>query len=132
MKTVYPVYLSEIEDGKYLVNIPDFHSCTEGNDLADAIYMGRDAIGSLGITYEDEKMEIPAPFSSEYVPEQNEFRTLIDVNFEAYRLALDTRLVKKNCTIPYYLEEAAKKAGINFSSVLTEALASRLDLPLRA
>ena len=131
-KMVYPVYLSEIENGKYLVNIPDFHSYTEGNDVAEAIFMARDCLGSLGITYEDDNMEIPAPFSADYTPEENEFRNYVDVDFEAYRLALDTRLVKKNCTIPYYLEAAAEKAGINFSRTLTEALASRLNLPLRA
>ena len=35
---VYPIVLSKDGNG-YLVNIPDFEIDTEGNDLADAIFM---------------------------------------------------------------------------------------------
>ena len=38
----------------------------------------------------------------------------------------DNRTVKKNCTIPYYLNVEAEKAGINFSRLLQEALKQKL------
>jgi post-segregation antitoxin (ccd killing protein) len=53
---------------------------------------------------------------------------MIDVDFVAYRRKHDNRMVKKNCTIPYYLNVEAEKLGINFSRVLQEALLQKLKL----
>ena len=128
MKEVYPVFLKQDESGGYLVSIPDFHSFTEGSDLANAITMARDAIGSVGLAYEDDGEEIPKPFSSVHEAEEGEFETLIDIDFANYRAALDNRLVKKNCTIPYSLEKKATEMGLNFSRVLVEALQEKLGM----
>lgn len=48
-------------------------------------------------------------------------RILVDIDFTKYRLKNDMRSVKKNCTIPSWLNFEAEKAGINFSSVLQKA-----------
>lgn len=48
--------------------------------------------------------------------------TLVDVDFAEYRKKVDNKAVKKNCTIPYWLNVEAEKAGINYSKVLQEAL----------
>ena len=50
------------------------------------------------------------------------FATWVDVDFAEYCKKVDNRAVKKNCTIPYWLNVKAEKAGINFSKVLQEAL----------
>ena len=126
MAEVYPIYLQEANEGGYCVRIPDFDQYTEGKDLADAILMARDAIGQMGVYYEDKGKEIPSPFSAKVEMEKNEIKSLIDVDFTEYREKNENRLVKKNCTIPYYLEREAEKRGINFSRVLTEELARRL------
>ena len=52
MKAVYPIILTPAERG-YVVFVPDLDINTEGDDLADAIEMARDAIGIWGITEED-------------------------------------------------------------------------------
>ena len=132
MKGVYPVYLEKLEEGGYLVTIPDFGNFTEGKDLADAIYMARDAIGILGMDLQENGEEIPKPFSAEYTPGEGQEKTLVDIDFDAYRNSLDTRLVRKNCTIPYYLENAAEQAGLNFSRLLAEAISTKLNIPLKA
>ena len=49
MKAVYPIILTPAERG-YVVFVPDLDINTEGEDLADAIEMARDAIGLWGIT----------------------------------------------------------------------------------
>ena len=126
----YPVFLLCVDNKGYAVRIPDFDQYTEGKDLADAICMARDAIGMMGIYYEDRGKAIPAPGSAKADLEESEFITYVDIDFEDYRSKHEKRFVKKNCTIPYYLEQAAEKQGINFSRVLAEALAERLDLPL--
>lgn len=127
MVVVYPVILKE-DDGEYVVRIPDFHTVTEGKDLADAIYMARDAIGLLGIDYEDDGKELPVPNGTEYNIEEGERITLVDVNLTEYRKRHDNRMVKKNCTIPYYLNIEAEKQGINFSRVLQEALITKMNM----
>ena len=126
MKGVYPVFISK-EDDYYVVNIPDFDIDTEGTDLADAIFMARDAIGIMGIQFEDEGKEIPTAGTVKATAKEGEITTLVDVDFTEYRRKYDNRMVKKNCTIPFSLCEAAEKAGINFSNVLREALREKLN-----
>lgn len=126
MKAVYPVFIRQ-EGSDYLVRIPDFDIVTEGRSLVDAIYMARDAIGLMGIDYEDDGIEIPEANSvSEEI--EGSIKTLVDVDFDEYRRKHDNRMVKKNCTIPYYLSIEAEKNGINCSSVLREALKEKLCL----
>lgn len=122
---VYPVILSKDSEG-YFVTIPDFDINTQGTDLADAIYMARDAIGIMGIQYQDDSKPLPIPFSHDFILEEGDMQTLVDVDFASYRRKHDTRMVKKNCTIPYYLSIAAEKEGINFSRLLQEALQEAL------
>lgn len=126
MAVVYPVILSKEANG-YFVTIPDFDANTEGETLEDAIFMARDAIGILGIEMEDEGEQLPKPFSRTYEKELGDQVALIDIDFEDYRKKHDNRTVKKNCTIPYYLNAQAEKAGINFSRLLQDALKRELS-----
>ncbi len=125
MLKVYPVILTQTEEG-YIVNVPDFDVDTQGKDLGEAIYMARDVIGIMGIELEDEGKELPEPFSVEFTLEKGDMKTLVDVDFTEYRKKHDNRMVKKNCTIPYYLNVEAEKQGINFSRVLQDALSEKL------
>lgn len=126
MKRVYPVVFTKCESG-YLVDVPDFDIATEGNDLADAIDMARDAICLMGITKEDEGKPVPESSEIQVVSlEEGQFCTLIDCDFEDYRKALDNRSVKKNCTLPSWLNKKAENAHVNFSAVLQEALIEKL------
>ena len=54
-------------------------------------------------------------------------QTLVDIDFSEYRRKHDNRMVKKNCTIPYYLNVEAEKRGLNFSRLLQEALLSKIN-----
>lgn len=126
MVAVYPVILSK-DNGGYFVTIPDFEINTQGDTLEEAIYMARDAIGIMGIELEDEGESLPTPFSKKYEKEDEDIETLVDVDFAEYRKKNDNRKVKKNCTIPYYLNVEAEKAGINFSQLLQEALMQKLN-----
>ena len=126
MAVVYPVILSKEANG-YFVTIPDFDANTEGETLEEAIFMARDAIGMLGIEMEDEGEQLPKPFSRTCEKELGDQEALIDIDFEDYRKKHDNRTVKKNCTIPYYLNAQAEKAGINFSRLLQDALKRELS-----
>jgi len=121
----YPIVIS-IDKDDYIVYIPDFEINTSGKNLAEAIFMARDAIGLMGITMQDEGEELPEAFSKEYDLEEGDIKTIVDIDFEDYRKKHDNRMVKKNCTIPYYLNVEAEKRGINFSRVLQEALIAKI------
>ena len=126
MKRVYPVIFTKC-DTEYLVYIPDFDISTQGENIADAIDMARDAINLMGITKEDLNQPIPEPSYIEKIDlEKGQFSTLVDCDFDEYRIALDNRAVRKNCTLPSWLNKKAEKAHINFSAVLQEALIERL------
>ena len=94
MKAVYPIILTPAERG-YVVFVPDLDINTEGEDLADAIEMARDAIGLWGITEEDAGREIPQASGTMPHPEEQEIVTLVDIDFAAYRRANDLRTVRK-------------------------------------
>lgn len=130
MKVFYPVILEKCDDGSgYLVTIPDFDNNTFGETIPEAIEMARDAINLLCVTYEDDKEELPAPSDLAALScKTNEIKTLVDADPDAYRRMLDNRAVKKNCTIPSWLNEKAEQANINFSAVLQEALKQRLQI----
>jgi post-segregation antitoxin (ccd killing protein) len=50
------------------------------------------------------------------------------VDFAEYRRKNDMRAVKKNCTIPSWLNYEAERAGVNFSAVLQTALKQELNV----
>lgn len=130
MKFVYPIILTK---GKkfVVVYIPDFDINTQGSDIGDAIEMARDAIGLVGVDMEDEGEALPKPSSLHDVQKKapNEsIVSLVDIDFAVYRAKNDMRSVKKNCSIPSWLNYEAERAGINFSAVLQSALKQKLNL----
>jgi predicted RNase H-like HicB family nuclease len=127
LKKVYPIVLTPVDSG-YVVFVPDLEINTEGADLADAIYMARDAIGLWGICEQDVGRQIPEPASLAPETEGNEFVTLVDIDFAEYRKKQDNRTVRKNLTIPSWLNVEAENAGINFSAVLQDALKEQLGV----
>jgi len=135
MKLVYPIIIKkDPEDGVYLVAVPDMHEYTQGRDFYDAIAMGRDIIGLSALDHEDRKADYPKPSSADEAfdiveddPDMDfDFSdgvlTYVDIDTSAYRNRIRNRTVKKNCTIPGWLNEKAEAQGINFSGVLKDAL----------
>lgn len=89
-------------------------------------------IGLSGIEYEDRGKTLPKPSDRATVeadyPEA--IVNLVNVDFLKYRRINDSRAVRKNCTIPGWLNVAAEKAGVNFSAGLQEGLRRELKLDL--
>lgn len=54
--------------------------------------------------------------------------TMVDVNFTEYRRKMDNRMVRRNVTLPNWLNQAAEAADLNVSGVLQEALKQKLSL----
>lgn len=132
MKAAYPIVMSKGE--KFIVVfVPDFNINTQGTDYADAMEMARDAIGLMGIDMEDEKEPIPEPSKLEDVAgtEEGDVVTLVDVDFLEYRRKNDMRTVRRNVSLPSWLNAEADKAGLNVSAVLQAALKQELQIAER-
>ncbi len=127
MKVVYPVVFTPLEEGGYMAYVPDLQINTSGKDLADAIYMARDAISLIGIDMEDDGEPLPEP-SMEAPHEENEIVTFVDADLTEYRRSIEQKTVRRNVSLPSYLDAAANKAGINVSAVLQTALKQQLGL----
>ncbi len=125
MKGAYPILINK---ETFVVYVPDFDIHTQGTDIENCIEMAREAIGLSGISLEDIGKTIPKPSYELPEKESNELATFVDVDFGYYRQLEDNRMVKRNCTIPNYLNVMGERAGFNFSEVLRTALMERLHL----
>lgn len=129
MKKIYPIILTPGTDFGYVVYVPDFDINTEGKDLEDALFMANDAICLMGNDMEDDNKPLPQASRPENVTlADNETLALIEADFSDYRRKHDKRTIRKNCTIPSWLNEAASKAGLNFSKILQDGLMRALNL----
>ena len=135
MKKVYPVILTQAEDC-ILIEVPDLEILTQGKDLADAIEMARDAIGLTIITMQDKGRDIPIPSieaninmkAATFAEDGVNMMALVDIDVEAYRRKYDNKTVRRNVTLPNWLNKEAEKAHLNVSRVLQEALMLKLGV----
>ncbi|MEG1017111.1 MAG: type II toxin-antitoxin system HicB family antitoxin [Oscillospiraceae bacterium] len=128
MRSVYPVVFTKCNGG-YMAYVPDFDINSQGDDLAEAIEMARDAIGIMGIDIQDDKKVLPDSTPLESVPhEVGEVVSLVDIDFTAYRRANERRTVRRNVSLPSWLNTEAEKAGINVSALLQTAIKNELKL----
>lgn len=117
-----------------MVYAPDIDSYTSGKDMYEAIYMARDLFGTISLdgrimpdpSNYDQAVTIAREKADDEIKWSEAPLSLIDIDFEEYKRKFDNRKVKKNCTIPSWLNEKAEAAGINFSRVLQDALIEKL------
>ena len=127
MTKVYPVILTPCESS-FIVTVPDLDINTQGKDIAEAIYMARDAIGLWGICEQDDGRDIPEPSSIEPPHEAHELVSWIDIDFDKYRRANDMMSERTNITLPRYLKNLANDAGLNLSQELQARLKEVLHI----
>lgn len=142
MKVAYPVIFTDV-DTNILIEVPDLGIITEANEegkakgtMADAIMMARDAIGINCIEAEDNGKKIIKPSEiydrdvskGTFYGEGQMILSLVDVDLTSYRKMLDNRTVRRNVTLPNWLNQEAEKAHVNVSKVLQEALMARLGV----
>lgn len=135
MKAVYPVIFTQTKTN-VLVEVPDLEILTEGRDVAEAVEMARDAIGITGISMQDHKEEIPHATNIEEIDvnagafssEGKSFVSLVDIDFDVYRRKVDMKTVRRNVTLPNWLNVAAEAAHINVSKLLQDALMEKLGV----
>lgn len=129
-KLVYPAVLYPWDDGEgYTVEVPDLPGCvTEGDTLVNAIEMGIDAASGWLLSELEEGNKIPiASNINKIVPsEQNAVTQYLVLDLDTYAEKYGNKSVRKNLTIPSWLNTLAEKNGVNFSDVLKDALVEKL------
>ena len=138
---VYPAIFHKSIEGGYVVVFPDFdYGATEGKTLEEAIEMAEDYVGTW--LYDDFVNSREMPVSSkinnisieipederEFYVEGESFKTLIGLDMLKYVNECKNQTVRKNVSIPSWLNEMAKKSNINFSNILQEALKHELGI----
>ena len=117
-KLYYPARVTNDEDGAFIVQFDDFRGeCfTDGNTMAEAMKNARDALEVTIFNYIRMGKKIPNPYTTELQEEGKvvEIGVWLSPIFEEAK----KKVVKKNCTIPSYLDELARQEGVNFSEAL--------------
>ena len=125
MKLVYPAVFRPCEEKEgYTVTVPDLPGCvTEGDTLAGAILMAEDAASGWVLDELEDGNIAPAASPMEAVcVKPGEFVNLLVLDMDAYAEKYGGKAVRKNLTIPAWLNTFAEKHQVNFSQVLTDAL----------
>lgn len=125
MLLVYPAIFSPFDNSEgYTVTFPDLPGCvTEGDSLAEAIFMAEDV--ASGWVLDELENGNTAPKASDATTlqtDKGDFISLIALDMDAYSEKYGKNAVRKNLTIPAWLNTFAEKKQINFSQVLTDAL----------
>ena len=108
----------------------------EGTDMENAISMARDAIELKCISMEGAGEAIPMPSAmgkinkadGTFADEGETIVSLVDIDSTEYRRKTDTRTVRKNVSLPSWLNYEAEKAGVNVSRILQDALMQALNV----
>lgn len=126
-KLFYPAIFHKAEEGGFWVSFPDLPECfTEGDDMQQAYEMAVDALGLAISSRMEEGEEVPSASEADQVEVSSGVLVIVEFDLEAYNRKYNSRAVKKTLSIPEWLNEAASKAGVNFSQVLQEALMEKV------
>lgn len=134
MKLAYPIILTPDpeQEGAYAVEVPDLPGCiTGGTSLAEALTMAEDAASGWVLTeLEDGK---PAPVASDmhsiHPTGKDAMVSLIVLDMDAYAAKYGKRAVRKNVTIPAWLDTWAEAHRVSYSRVLRDALEGMYERP---
>ncbi len=126
MKLLYPAIFIPFSDntGGYTVEVPDLPGCvSEGRNLIEAIEMGTDAASGWILDELEDGRTIPAASdnTSLDVPD-GAFINLLVLDITAYSEKYGQKAIRKNITIPAWLNAYGERNHINFSKVLQDAL----------
>lgn len=129
MKLIYPAVFYPFSDGSggYVVEFPDLPGCvTGGDDLQKALENAIDAASGWVLDELEEGREVPKASPYDNVEKRDGGQVnMIMLDMDSYAERYGEKAVRKNVTIPAWLNTYAEKQKLNFSQVLQEALLTR-------
>lgn len=124
---LYPaIFTPDDETTSISVRFPDIpEAITFGTDINHAYEM---AVEVLGFALED-YADYPEASCLSVLKAQypQSYIVLVSIDMLVYKKKYQSKKIRKNVTIPEWLNDLAEDQGINFSQVLTEALELKLQ-----
>lgn len=129
---VFPAVFTSTEEG-LTISFPDLPGCEATADSTEEGFKhAREALALHLYKMEENHEDIPQPSdATEIQAETNAFVTVIDAWMPPFRKKMENQAVKKTLTIPKWLDDAAKSAGLNDSRILQDALKEELNIDER-
>lgn len=122
---IYPATFTQDTD-YIMVTFPDVpEAITQGENLEEAFAMAQEVLGFALEDYTDYPKSSSISDLKEQYPDSD--IALIGIDMVAYMKKYHFKKVRKNVTIPEWLNNAAEDENLNFSQVLTEALELKLQ-----
>lgn len=142
MLVSYPAlfYASPNENNSYYVYFPDLEgSGTQGDSIEDAMFMASDYLGIVAADILEKGEKLPKksninelslidnfPFKddeefNDFYDIKNSFVSMVCVDLKDYFES--NELIKKTLSIPKWSNDLGNRLNLNFSKVLTEAIA---------
>ena len=142
MKVIYTDCIFQTKE-EYMAFVPDLDTNnTFGKTLEEALYMAQDLIATYILEDLDDvsKNKIPKQSNIEDIDLKevqknweiddkdvmSSFKTLVLVDLDEFAQKWSNKSVRKNLTIPQWLNTKAESLNINFSQVLQEALMQKI------
>lgn len=128
MHLVYPaVFYPDPDSSAYAVTVPDLPGCVSGGkSLSEAIAMGEDAASGWILGELEDGNEVPPASNIQDIhpdPEIGEgFVSLLSLDMDTYAAKYGSKSIRKNLTIPAWLNTFAEAEQLNVSKVLQDAL----------
>lgn len=131
MKLEYPVVITK-EKNDYIVFIPDLKINTFGKTFNDAISMAYDAIGNVYLSREDNRLKIAKPSKISVISNQKQYKsnivTSVVIDPVVFRQKNDTKAVRRNVTLPNWVDKIIRKNKLNVSEFLKNAIIKEYNL----
>lgn len=132
MKLTYPICIYEGESSGYVAIVPDLCGCvTQGRTIEEAIEMATDAASGWVLDELEDGNEVPPASDFKDVKADaypNGIVSVVTLDMDSYAEKYGSKSVRKNCTLPAWLNTRAENAHLNFSAILQEALMARLEI----
>jgi predicted RNase H-like HicB family nuclease len=121
---IFPV-ICHYEDGGYWAEFPDLPGCfSQGDNEQDIIKNSKESLEGYLINLLESGQSIPIASSINHVKLEGEGF----VSYVECSLIGETKYVRKNITLPEWMNVKAEKMGLNFSNVLQEAILAKLGM----
>lgn len=123
---IYPAIFSP-EGEMYNVTFPDVpEAITFGEGIDEAVELAQSALG-LALYDQDRHPKATNP-KDIALENDDDFILMVTLDLSEYRRKNHTKTIRKNTSIPEWLNVMAERENINFSQTLTEALKEKLGV----
>lgn len=123
----YAIFTFCKEDNSYCVEVPDLPGCVSGGfSLVEAMEMGIDAASGWVLDEIENGRKIPKSSTVKEIEkkatDKNSFVNLIVLDMDSYSEKYSNKSIRKNVTIPQWVNTLGEQNNANFSQILQQAL----------